>query len=564
MRGQKIRGMIMVAMAFLLVFATACSKKDNTQASGSPAAQTGSASPSADTTTPASEVKAEDPLGKFDPPIEVSVVGTTGTNVLFADGESINDNIMTRTYKDILGIQFVNKWVSDASQTVEKMNLSINTNNLPDISKVDVNQLHRMIKQDQLADLTEAYEKYASPLLRKAMEYGGGEGFEAASVDGKIYGMPVPVDYFENAAIMYIRQDWLDKLKLQAPKTIDELVTVATAFAQQDPDGNNKADTYGIALDNTLGMAFDGVAAAYKGYRAIWIKDGEGKLAYGSVQPEMKAALAKLQELYKAKAIDPEFGAKDWGKAADDIGAGKGGIYFGAFWQPLYPLSTTKTHTPESDWTAYPIPAGADGTIVPKRPTNVYNWMVARKGMANPEALVKSMNLWAEMWIEGGKYNDLFYKEIQGSDKYKGKEIHQYAKPYFFDDPGKNMVIGKQFKAAMEKDDGSLVTHPDGKWKWDAYKNNEPNGWAFMKYLSESESVLEQYGENFVHQSFLGAPTDTMVKRLANLNKIEFETFTKIIMGTSNIDEFDKFVKQWKQLGGDAITEEVNAWASAK
>jgi len=564
MKRQHIRGVVAGAMAFLLVFSTACSQKDdNGQAGGSsapaPAAQTGSASPSAEASEPAA-----DPLGKYDPPIEVSVVGTTGTNVLFADGESINDNIMTRTYKDILGIQFVNKWVSDASQTVEKMNLSINTNNLPDISRVDVNQMHRMIKQDQLADLTEAYEQYASPLLRKAMEYGGGEGFEASSSGGKIYGLPVPVDYYENVAIMYVRQDWLDKLQLQPPKTIDELVAVATAFAQQDPDGNGKADTYGIALDNTLGMPFDGVAAAFKAYRAIWTKNAEGKLVYGSVQPEMKDALAKLQELYKAKAIDPEFGAKDWGKTADDIGAGKGGIYFGAFWQPLYPLSTTKTHTPDSDWKAYPIPVGADGAVVPKRPTNVFTWMVARKGMEHPEALVKSMNLWAEMWIEGGQYNDLFYKEIQGAEKYKGKEIHQYAKPYFFDDPGKNMVIGKQFRAAMEKDDGSLVTHPDGKWKWDAYKNGEPNGWAFMKYLSESESVLEGYGENFVNQAFLGAPTDTMVKRLANLNKIESETFTKIIMGNAGIDEFDKFVKQWNQLGGEDITEEVNAWAASK
>jgi len=561
MKGQKIRGMATASLAFLLVFSTACSQKENgASTEPSAAAQTGSASPSAEQ----SQQTNEDPFGKYDPPIEVSVVSSTGTNVLFADGESINDNIMTRTYKDILGIQFVNKWVSDASQTVEKMNLSINTNNLPDISKVDLNQLHRMIKQDQLADLTEVYEKYASPLLRKAMEYGGGEGFEAASLNGKIFGMPVPVDYYENVAIMYIRQDWLDKLKLQAPKTIDELVNVANAFAQQDPDGNGKPDTYGIALDNALGMGFDGISAAFKAYKGLWIKDSSGKLAYGSVQPEMKDALAKLQELYKTKAIDPEFGAKDWGKTADDIGAGKGGIYFGAFWQPLYPLSTTMTHTPDSDWKAYPIPVGADGTVVPKRATNVYNWMVARKDMEHPEALVKSMNLWAEMWIEGGKYNDLFYKEIQGSEKYKGKEIHQYAKPYFFDDPGKNMVIGKQFKAAMEKDDGSLVTHPDGQWKWEAYKNNEPNGWAFMKYLSESESVLEQYGENYVHQAFLGAPTDTMVKRLANLNKIESETFTKIIMGNAGIDEFDKFVKQWNQLGGENITEEVNAWAASK
>ncbi|MCC3372414.1 extracellular solute-binding protein [Cohnella sp. REN36] len=555
---NRTRSMTGLLAASALILSSACSANNGESGTSSSASPSGSGAP-VQSSAPAADTN---PLGKYDPPIEVSVVGTTGTNVLFAEGENIDDNIMTQKYKEILGIQFKNKWVSDASQSVEKLNLAINTNNLPDISKVDLNQLSRMINQDQLADLTEAYETYASPLLRKALEYGGGAGFAPAKKDGKIYGMPVPNDYYENVAIMYIRKDWLDKLGLQPPKTIDELYEVATAFAERDPDGNGKADTYGIGLDNALGMAFDGVASAYKAYRATWVKDAGGQLVYGSVQPQMKDALAKLRELYASKAIDQEFGAKDWGKTADDIGAGKGGIYFGAFWQPLYPLQTTMTHTPDSDWNAYPIPAAADGSLVPKRPNNVFSWMVASKSMKHPEALIKSMNLWAEMWIEGGQYNDLFYKEIQGSEKYAGKEVHQYAKPYFFDDPGKNMVIGKQFKEAVAKDDGSLVTHPDGIWKWNAYKNKEPNGWAYYKYLLESEGVLAQYGESFVHESFLGAPTETMVKRQANLNKLEVETFTKIIMGKADLAAFDKFVSDWKSLGGDDITKEVNAWAA--
>jgi len=34
-------------------------------------------------------------------------------------------------------------------------------------------------------------------------------------------------------------------------------------------------------------------------------------------------------------------------------------------------------------------------------------------------------------------------------------------------------------------------------------------------------------------------------------------------MGAASIDEFDKFVAQWKQLGGDQITAEVNEWYAA-
>ncbi len=38
----------------------------------------------------------------------------------------------------------------------------------------------------------------------------------------------------------------------------------------------------------------------------------------------------------------------------------------------------------------------------------------------------------------------------------------------------------------------------------------------------------------------------------------------KIVMGKVPVDEFDKFVAQWKQLGGEQITKEVNEWYNAK
>lgn len=506
-------------------------------------------------------VEAKDQLGKYEPPIDVSVVGVTGTNVIYVDGESAEDNVITRVFKDKLGINFTNKWVADSSQAVAKMNLAITSNDLPDLFKADATQVQRMIKSGQLEDLTQVYEEYASDKLRLAMEYGDREGFVAASKDGKIYGMPNPVDYYEYVPIMYIRKDWLDKLNLQAPKTIDELMTVAKAFAEGDPDGNNKNDTYGIGLDNAMGLPFDGISSAFKAYRATWYKDSTGNLVYGSIQPEMKEALLKMQEMYRAGIFDKEFGAKDWSKMSDDIGAGKGGIYFGAFWTPLYPLQLTRDHTPGSDWTAYPIPAGLDGEVTPKRMPNVAGWMVARKGMKHPEALIKSMNLWAELWMDKGEFNKLFYEDIQGSEKYKGIEAHQYAKPGFFDDPSKNIAIGRQWTAALKNDDPSLITHPDGKWKWESFKNNTGNGWAFNKYLGEAEMVLDSYNENYKNNEFLGAPTETMVKRNASLIKLEQETFIEIIMGKSSVDAFDTFVKQWKSLGGDTITEEVNAWA---
>lgn len=52
--------------------------------------------------------------------------------------------------------------------------------------------------------------------------------------------------------------------------------------------------------------------------------------------------------------------------------------------------------------------------------------------------------------------------------------------------------------------------------------------------------------------------TETMQAKWANLKKMEEETFAKIIMGKADISEFDTFVENWKNQGGDQILKEIN------
>ena len=55
-----------------------------------------------------------------------------------------------------------------------------------------------------------------------------------------------------------------------------------------------------------------------------------------------------------------------------------------------------------------------------------------------------------------------------------------------------------------------------------------------------------------------GGQTETMQAKWANLKKMEEETFAKIIMGKADISEFDTFVENWKNQGGDQILKEIN------
>ncbi|WP_405726083.1 sugar ABC transporter substrate-binding protein [Streptomyces sp. NBC_00028] len=105
-------------------------------------------------------------------------------------------------------------------------------------------------------------------------------------VDGKHYGIP----YSRQAQTLMIRTDWLKKLGLEAPTTWQEMLSVAKAFATRDPDGDGKADTYGMVVP---GSAQNGYAAWW-GASFLWqggaqIIEPDGK---GTYTPAMDSTAA--------------------------------------------------------------------------------------------------------------------------------------------------------------------------------------------------------------------------------------------------------------------------------
>lgn len=55
------------------------------------------------------------------------------------------------------------------------------------------------------------------------------------------------------ARACFVRQDWLDKLKMEKPKTIEDFSKMLKAFTENDPDGNGVKDTYGVGVGKGVG-----------------------------------------------------------------------------------------------------------------------------------------------------------------------------------------------------------------------------------------------------------------------------------------------------------------------
>lgn len=148
-----------------------------------------------------------------------------------------------------------------------------------------------------------------------------------------------------------IRTDWLKKLGLKTPTTWQQLLTVAKAFATRDPDGDGKADTYGMVVP---GSARNGYAAWW-GAGFLWqgdarIIEADGK---GTYTPTTSGAVTAvtgtatnfqdgnagmyLTGPYNIATFDTTLGKDKYevvpapaGPAGDDVLADGENIYFGA------------------------------------------------------------------------------------------------------------------------------------------------------------------------------------------------------------------------------------------
>lgn len=129
------------------------------------------------------------------------------------------------------------------------------SNDKPDVAVMPTSQaVFDYAKQGALLDLT-PYLKYM-PDIQKSVPK---EALDYFTVDGKLWAIPIwtsPQRYN-----FVIRADWMKKLNLTVPKTLDELHNVLVAFAEKDPDGNGVKDTYGIS---GLGLdSLDGIFGAF-------------------------------------------------------------------------------------------------------------------------------------------------------------------------------------------------------------------------------------------------------------------------------------------------------------
>lgn len=233
-------------------------------------------------------------------------------------------------------------------------------------------------------DLTE--DLNAFPRLKAlAAEAAGGR-----TIDGRIYGIARPRDPHD-APFPAIRQDWLDRLGLARPKTMEEVYAALRQFAHKDPDGNGKNDTYGMTGYTTaagLG-SFAWVEQAFTGSPERFAVQN-GRVVDHALGAGETEALNWLARAYREGLIDKEFAAQTPEQAADRIRGSRSGL------AALSLRDAAALTGDKAQW----IPLSglkADSLGVPIAPWNTEvtdTYIVTRMSRVAPKTILR--------WLDGG------------------------------------------------------------------------------------------------------------------------------------------------------------------
>jgi len=519
---------------------------------------------------PCALAESPDPFGKYDEPVTVHFVRSTDDTLdanFFSQypDKTMTDNLWCDLYRDVLNVIVDYDWiVKGGDEYDQKLNTAIGVGDIPEFVNVSTLQLKQLVEADAIMPLDDIYAQYAAPFTKEILESTGMSPFQAATIDGHLYGLPNVDSSLMIADLLWVRTDWLEKLGLPIPTTMDEVVATAEAFAKADFDGDGKENAViGISKD-LWGQLFSlrGFFNGYDSYPGIWVEDENGKLVYGSVLPGTKDALKALNDLYNKGLIDPEFGVKDGGKVAEMTTNGKCGIFYGAQWNSIYPLQSCVDQDKSAQWRAVSIVSATDKPLKAQTDVGTLSWTVVRKDVEHPEAVMKMFNVFIDKNWGPNNENGIYYAPLDSESIWK-------LSPVVPTNPHKNDGAFLDLEQYRKDGDESKIQGEALSIlkKLQAFESGTDEGFALWGWeriygAEGAYGVLIDYQNKNMTQDnmFVGAPTETMTSKMSTLTDLQDEVFTKIILGEESIDAFDKFVEDFNALGGEDITREVNEW----
>ena len=509
------------------------------------------------------------PYGKYPEQLTYTLGKLSGANNSnLPDGETYENNAYTRLLNERLNVQNQDVFEAMDEQYTDSVTMVIAQNDLPDVMIVeDLDELQYLVDNDMIADLTDSYNNCMSDTIKNIYGSYGRDILDVVTFGGKIMAIP-ETNISDGPNLIWLRKDWMDALGLSAPRTLSDVEEIIRQFKEKDPGHNGAGNTVGLVCDTSLcgGCGYsseytlDIIFAAYGAFPKQWIYDEDGNVVYGSVQPEAKEALAHIHELYKEGILDQDFLMRTSSNLIELIVDGQCGSFFGPWWAPNNPLMQAVEQNKDAEWQPYLIATEESGLTSYHTQNPSGKYIVVRKGYEYPEIACKIVSVLFDYL----RYNDRDNQEIV--DYYK-ENVDPTARPFAINVDYNNALqicygeLNHVFAGDKSADELNVLEYSYYE-ACESYLKDAENAsaedWAAYTSRITACKILNDGRTNKVESLYFGE-TETMVTDWWSLENLESDTYLKIVIGESSLDEFDRFVENWYQNGGETITKEVRA-----
>lgn len=329
-----------------------------------------------------------------------------------------------------------------------------------------------------------------------------------------------------SASTPVIKKDLFNQL--ESRKTLMDNPTVEnyeTFFKEMigKVDNQNQAVKYGITtsgnikeLDNIFNMAF--------GNNKTWLKTNDG-YQYAKISENEKKKIAFYRKLYKEKLLDSEFLTKKWDTKENAFYDGTSGVILGTSGKVIDMYNDKVQQLNDTALVVLPPAKGIDqgyGAVDVSKET---------RGIA-----VSSLS----------SNKELAFKVLDFLASPKGQQLDRLG------------FEGEHYDVVDNK---ISITEEGTQWYakfWEPLELNIeiPLSQPFMSDVAQSsqKEVAKYYQEDNV----VIIPEELVSKWDATENLYN-EYMADIITGKKDLSEFDSFVEEWKNSGGDEITKYVES-----
>lgn len=503
------------------------------------------------------------PLGKY-PELVTYTIGKLGTpnRSGMPEEDTYEDNNYTRYLRRILNIQ--NKDIfelANVEEYQEKLKILIGEKNLPDVMLVtDKTLLDRMVEEDLLEDLSQAYEQCTSDRIKDMYRSYGDDFLKEYTYDGRLMAMPdAEVDY--GTSMLWLRKDWMDQLGLAEPETPEEAYEIIRIFAEENP-GECPEGNVGLAFSLPGKMSSDStfslqpVFNTRNAFPGVWVEDADGQFVYGSVTSDTRDALELANRLYTNGVLDSGFMLRTSENILNLMNNGACGAVCGLWWLPYGYLQGSR-ESQGADWQPYVLCEEDHFVRTPSSYERI-SCVVVRKGYEHPEVVPKILTAFYDYAGNAGS------ETAEEVNAYRSMAVRPEALPLTINVDYKDALFRctENVKAALSGEvSGWSEVGPDqliAEKCRNYLEGDQKDIYAWTTYRARITAVekLAQVKIEYVNED------DSMTRNIKipdELIRREEEIFIQVITGEKGLESFDEFVAEWYENGGEALTKEVNS-----